>query len=269
MASTQQQSMVLVSSQFAYGDASASTFRLGSALKGSAPATVSVSTSSPSSGCSFTARGSAHKLASRRAMARSRVAAAPFASLSFAAVTLSPPSKQEAPASLGAVKPKKTLAQIVDTASKKALSGGVPGMVAMGIQVLSLMWLRTTINYQYRYGTTTLQALQTLWAQGGIPRFYQGLAPALIQGPLSRFGDTAANTGMLALLEDVDMPVAFKTVAASMAAGAFRIFLMPVDACKTILQVRRRAGARQGGGGDGTALRTRGLGARGVWGCAA
>ena len=30
---------------------------------------------------------------------------------------------------------------------------------------------------------------------GGIPRFYRGLLPALVQGPLSRFGDTAANTG--------------------------------------------------------------------------
>ena len=34
---------------------------------------------------------------------------------------------------------------------------------------------------QYRYGTSTMEALRTLWSQGGIPRFYQGLAPALIQ----------------------------------------------------------------------------------------
>ena len=40
-----------------------------------------------------------------------------------------------------------------------------------------------------------------LWKQGGIPRFYRGLGPALFQGPLSRFGDTAANTAILALLE--------------------------------------------------------------------
>lgn len=48
---------------------------------------------------------------------------------------------------------------------------------------------------QYRYGTTTTQALRTLYKEGGIPRFYRGLLPALVQGPLSRFGDTAANTG--------------------------------------------------------------------------
>jgi hypothetical protein len=47
---------------------------------------------------------------------------------------------------------------------------------------------------------------------------------------------------MLAVLEDVDMPAAAKTVAASLAAGAFRIFLMPVDALKTIMQVHGRLG---------------------------
>jgi len=130
----------------------------------------------------------------------------------------------------------------MEYAGKKALSGGIPGMVAMGLQVLTLMWLRTTINYQYRFGTSTMVALQTLWAQGGIPRFYAGLAPALIQGPLSRFGDTAANTGVLALLEDVDIPAAAKTVLASMGAAGFRIFLMPVDALKTIMQVEGKNG---------------------------
>ena len=31
-----------------------------------------------------------------------------------------------------------------------------------------------------------------------------GVVPALVQGPMSRFGDTAANTGVLALLESYD-----------------------------------------------------------------
>jgi hypothetical protein len=76
------------------------------------------------------------------------------------------------------------------------------------------------------------------------PRFYRGLLPALFQGPLSRFGDTAANAGALALLDSyeatVGLPTSVKTLAASFAAGIFRIFLMPVDACKTIMQVGRR-----------------------------
>jgi len=76
---------------------------------------------------------------------------------------------------------------------------------------------------------------------GGVFRFYRGLAPALFQGPLSRFGDTAANAGTLALLDSYDatanLNVAVKTLAASSAAALFRIALMPIDACKTIMQV--------------------------------
>lgn len=47
-------------------------------------------------------------------------------------------------------------------------------------------------------------ALKTLYADGGIPRFYQGLLPALVQGPASRFGDTAANAGVITLLDSFD-----------------------------------------------------------------
>jgi hypothetical protein len=88
-----------------------------------------------------------------------------------------------------------------------------------------------------------MQALQALWKEGGIPRFYSGMAPALIQGPLSRFGDTAANTGVLAFMENFDdIPVALQTVAASVSAALFRIVLMPVDALKTIMQVEGKNG---------------------------
>ena len=69
------------------------------------------------------------------------------------------------------------------------------GAAAMGIQVCTLMWLRTTMNYQYRHGSTTTEALKKLYGEGGVRRFYRGIAPALLQGPIARFGDTAANTG--------------------------------------------------------------------------
>lgn len=138
-------------------------------------------------------------------------------------------------------KAERSFGEILSAAGSRALGGGIPGMVAMAIQVLSLMWLRTTVNYQYRYGTGTLTALRTLYGQGGVRRFYRGVGPALIQGPLSRFGDTAANTGMLALMDSYDytkgLPLGVKTGSASLAAASFRIFLMPVDTCKTILQV--------------------------------
>ena len=138
------------------------------------------------------------------------------------------------------------LGEIMRKAGKRALGGGIPGAAAMGIQVLSLMWLRTTVNYQYRYGMSTTQALKTLYAEGGVRRFYQGVVPALLQGPLSRFGDTAANTGVLAFMDahpnTKDLPVGVKTLAASAAAGIFRVYLMPVDAMKTIMQVEGKNG---------------------------
>ena len=84
-------------------------------------------------------------------------------------------------------------------------------------------------------------ALRTLYADGGIPRFYRGVLPALVQGPLSRFGDTAANTGILTALNGFestrDINVGLKTMAASGAAALFRIVLMPVDTVKTTMQV--------------------------------
>jgi hypothetical protein len=139
------------------------------------------------------------------------------------------------------VKTEPTFKEIMDKAAKSAMRGGTAGAVAMGLNVGALMWMRTTVNYQYRNGTSFPVALRTLYADGGIPRFYRGVLPALIQGPLSRFGDTAANTGMLTLMNSMestkDLNVAYKTATASAAAAAFRIFLMPVDTVKTTMQV--------------------------------
>lgn len=79
-------------------------------------------------------------------------------------------------------------------------------------------------------------------SQGGVFRFYRGIGPALLQGPLSRFGDTAANTGVLSLLDSYEatrsLPVAVKTVAASATAALWRVVLMPIDTTKTVMQVR-------------------------------
>lgn len=134
-----------------------------------------------------------------------------------------------------------TFGEILDKAAASAVRGGTAGAMAMGLNVGALMWMRTTINYQYRNGTSFPVALRTLYADGGIPRFYRGVLPALVQGPLSRFGDTAANTGMITLMDSLettkDLNVGIKTVTASMAAAVFRIFLMPVDTVKTTMQV--------------------------------
>ena len=102
------------------------------------------------------------------------------------------------------------------------------------------------MNYQYRYGTTTTQATRILYNDGGWTRYYQGLSAALVQGPVSRFGDTAANAGILALLQSNSymkrMPSFFKTIFASLAAAAFRMILTPIDTLKTTLQTQGRPG---------------------------
>ena len=135
---------------------------------------------------------------------------------------------------------------VIQKAANKALGGGLAGAAAMAINVCTLMWMRTTVNFQYRYGMGTFEALRHLYKEGGIPRFYRGLIPALAQAPISRFGDTAANAGMLALWDEIeatkDLPVFAKTLSASLAAASFRYFLMPIDACKTIMQVEGKGG---------------------------
>jgi len=61
----------------------------------------------------------------------------------------------------------------------------------------------------------------------------------LLQAPLSRFGDTAANTGVLSYMDNTNLatlPVAVKTAAASSVAALWRVALMPIDTVKTVLQ---------------------------------
>jgi len=136
------------------------------------------------------------------------------------------------------------VSEILDKASKKALKGGVAGMAAQGFNVLALMWMRTTMNYQYRYGGSLPSVLRTLYAEGGVPRFYRGLAPALFQAPVSRFGDTFANDGAMAALEHTDLPTSAKSGLASAGAACFRVLLMPIDAWKTTKQVEGEAGLK-------------------------
>jgi hypothetical protein len=126
---------------------------------------------------------------------------------------------------------------IFQKAAASAVRGGAAGAIAMILQVVLLMWLRTVINYQYRNGGTISHAFSTLWAEGGILRFYQGAQYALLQGPLSRFGDTAANEGIKELLSHTSLSVGIITACASFTAALWRMFLTPVDTLKTTLQV--------------------------------
>eukprot|EP00425_Heterocapsa_triquetra_P043462 CAMPEP_0195078828 /NCGR_PEP_ID=MMETSP0448-20130528/20913_1 /TAXON_ID=66468 /ORGANISM="Heterocapsa triquestra, Strain CCMP 448" /LENGTH=289 /DNA_ID=CAMNT_0040111597 /DNA_START=82 /DNA_END=951 /DNA_ORIENTATION=- len=141
--------------------------------------------------------------------------------------------------------PEVNMSEVLAKASKKALTGGLAGMGAQAINVLTLMWMRTIMNYQYRYGGSLGEVVKKLYADGGVPRFYRGLVPGLIQAPVSRFGDTAANDGMLAALEHTTMPTAAKTMCASGTAAVFRVFLMPIDAWKTTKQVEGKEGLQK------------------------
>ena len=173
------------------------------------------------------------------------------------------------------------LGDILRAAGWQALGGGAAGAAAMAANVGALMWMRTIINYQvwhrgsggpggramlheesahlkikmrkmpkqYKNGGTARAAVKALLAQGGVARLYRGVGWALIQGPAARFGDTASNVGMLALLDSnpstAQLPMLLKTLGASAAAGCTRILLMPVDCAKTTMQAR----SGQGGGG--------------------
>ena len=139
-------------------------------------------------------------------------------------------------------KPKPASGFDVRAALTKALGGGLPGAVAMVLQVVLLMWLRTTVNYQMRHGGSLLEVIHTLYAEGGIKRFYAGAQYALLQGPLSRFGDTAANAGVLYILDGSTLPILAQTACASAAAALWRLVISPLDTAKTMLQVHGTSG---------------------------
>ena len=104
------------------------------------------------------------------------------------------------------------------------------------------------MNYQCRYGSTFSQAFKILYNDGGIPRFYRGLSFALFQAPLARFVATAANDGVESLLANLnytkDWGPGRSTIIASMVVGVWRMMLMPIDTCKTVLQVDSVEGFR-------------------------
>lgn len=137
-----------------------------------------------------------------------------------------------------------SLSGIMKKAAGSAFRGGISGAIAMILQVVLLMWLRTVINYQYRNGGTIAHAFSTLYAEGGVLRFYQGAQYALIQGPLSRFGDTAANEGIKELLKDTALSMGVVTACASLAAALWRMTLTPLDTLKTTLQVGGASGMK-------------------------
>jgi hypothetical protein len=123
---------------------------------------------------------------------------------------------------------------------EKALKSGTAGASAMTVQVLSLMWMRTTMNYQFMNGGSFIPTLKQLYSQGGVLRFYRGVIPALIIGPISRFGDTAANMfakNSFSEKSAAKIPIFVQTSLGSILAGFWRFTTLPIDAWKTSKQV--------------------------------
>ena len=128
----------------------------------------------------------------------------------------------------------------------------------MALQVLLLMWVRTAIHYQDRYGGNIGEVFSHLYSQGGVARFYEGLVPALIISALCRFGDTAANEGAASLMAALapHWSVMAVTAVASLGAACWRVVIAPLDMLKTVMQVEGASGlavlqarmAAEGGG---------------------
>jgi hypothetical protein len=137
---------------------------------------------------------------------------------------------------------------VLRRAMERAMQSGIAGAEAMTVDIFLLMWLRTTMNYQYRHGTTTRATLAELWRQGGVRRFYRGVGFALFEGPFSRFTSTATNMASFEILNNFegtkDMSIATKTAFASTASGILRLAYFPIDTCKCILQVEGKDGLR-------------------------
>ena len=64
----------------------------------------------------------------------------------------------------------------------------------------------------------------------------------MIQAPLSRFVSTAANDGVSALLENFNWGPGREVLMAAVVVGFFRMMLMPIDTCKTVLQIENKKG---------------------------
>jgi hypothetical protein len=129
----------------------------------------------------------------------------------------------------------------VSYACSQGYQSGKAGAIAGLIQVLTLMWLRTVVNYQYRYELTMKEAIRELYSKGGFLRFYAGLSFAIVQGPVSKFGAVAANE-FAKIMFPTDQFIA--TAAGSILSGLWRVILMPIDTCKTVLQVGGTLGFR-------------------------
>mmetsp|Transcript_22390 Transcript_22390/g.34506 ORF Transcript_22390/g.34506 Transcript_22390/m.34506 type:complete len:301 (+) Transcript_22390:183-1085(+) len=122
------------------------------------------------------------------------------------------------------------------TKAARAVRDGYAASLASIISVLLLMWLRTTMSYQHVHGVPIATAFSILYSDGGIPRFYRGVLPALVMMPLSRFGDIFSNELARQFLA-TRFSAAIVTAVASTLASSWRLLISPVSTVKTLMQV--------------------------------
>ncbi|KAL7482853.1 hypothetical protein ACHAW6_008520 [Cyclotella cf. meneghiniana] len=138
------------------------------------------------------------------------------------------------------------LKQLSSSSAKavKAVRDGYAASMASIVSVFLLMWLRTAMSYQHVKGCSMSEAIEQLYADGGIARFYRGLVPALVMMPLSRFGDIFSNEVAREFLGGADSswPAAVVTMFASSMAAGWRILISPADTTKTMMQVHGKEG---------------------------
>mmetsp|Transcript_21781 Transcript_21781/g.45811 ORF Transcript_21781/g.45811 Transcript_21781/m.45811 type:complete len:300 (-) Transcript_21781:82-981(-) len=130
----------------------------------------------------------------------------------------------------------------VSTKAARAVRDGYAASMASIVSVFLLMWLRTSMSYQHVKGVTMSEAIRQLYNDGGIPRFYKGLIPALVMMPLSRFGDIFSNEVAREFAGNSGLPAAVVTMFASSLAAGWRILISPADTVKTMMQVHGTEG---------------------------
>ena len=130
----------------------------------------------------------------------------------------------------------------IKKAYNKAYNSSVSGMAAMGSQVTLLMWLRTSVNYQYKNGGPLLSSFKNLYKDGGIRRFYRGYPLAMLQAPLSRFGDITSYSMVSQYSEINNLSLPVQTALGTACTCLWRFNLMPIDTLKTMMQVHGNEG---------------------------
>lgn len=124
---------------------------------------------------------------------------------------------------------------------RKAVESGVAGSQAMMVNVTTLMWLNTIVNYQYYHGTHMKDSIETLYRNGGIRRFYTGFIPTLMHGSTSRFCDFYSHSLSKHICQEclsvsTDSTLNSVILSAGISSG-FRSILTPLETVKLIYQI--------------------------------